>query len=245
MYRVAGKSDVGCVRPLNQDVFDSARIAGLGLVVLVCDGMGGANAGEVASDKTRTTVLESLRGAVKTGRDPGDLLREALCLANRRVYELAEQSPRMRGMGTTAVIAAVDNGKVTIANVGDSRAYRIGEDVRQLTVDHSVVQMLVDSGTITPEEALIHPRRNLITRAVGADPEVQTDIIQLELNGGMLLLCSDGLSGVVGAETIGAVVREDPAAAPEKLIAMAMEQGSTDNITVVVVYEENEVSIHG
>ena len=247
MYLTAGQTDVGRFRSQNQDVFASEPIGGLGLVAVVCDGMGGAKAGDVASARTRDVILGTLRDqSLRDGKTSiGGLLRTALERANELVYTMAQQDEDMRGMGTTAVVAVIRDGSACIANVGDSRAYWIGSGIRQITRDHSVVQLLVEHGQLTPEEALVHPKRHIITRAIGAEPTVEAELFDLPLEGGALLLCTDGLSGVVPPEAIASVVREDPVRAPGELIRMALEMGSTDNVTALVVYEENKEAANG
>lgn len=247
MYLTAGQTDVGRIRSQNQDVFASENISGLGLVALVCDGMGGAKAGDVASARTRDVILETLRDqSLRDGKTSiGNLLIMALERANTLVYETAQQDEDLRGMGTTAVVAVVRDGNACIANVGDSRAYWIGEEVRQVTRDHSIVQLLVEHGQLTPEEALVHPKRHIITRAIGAESTVEPEMFDLQLAGGALLLCSDGLSGVVPPDAIASVVRNAPSSAPEKLIQMALDMGSTDNVTVLVVYDADKEAANG
>lgn len=247
MYLTAGQTDVGRFRSQNQDVFASEDIPGLGLVAIVCDGMGGAKAGDVASAQTRDVILDTMRDqSLRDGRTSiGELLRTALDRANVLVYGMAQQDEAMRGMGTTVVAAVVRDGSACIANVGDSRAYWIGGEVRQVTRDHSIVQLLVEHGQLTPEEALVHPKRHIITRAIGAEPTVEAELFDLPLEGGALLLCSDGLSGVVPPDTIASAVRENPASAPGKLIRMALDMGSTDNVTALVVYEDGKEAANG
>lgn len=247
MYLTAGQTDVGRFRSQNQDVFASEDIPGLGLVAIVCDGMGGAKAGDVASAQTRDVILDTLRDqSLRDGKTSiGELLRTALDRANGLVYGMAQQDEAMRGMGTTVVAAVVRDGSACIANIGDSRAYWIGGEVRQVTRDHSIVQLLVEHGQLTPEEALVHPKRHIITRAIGAEPTVEAELFDLPLEGGALLLCSDGLSGVVPPDTIASAVRENPASAPGKLIRMALDMGSTDNVTALVVYEDGKEAANG
>ena len=248
MYVTQGLTDVGSCRSQNQDVFAAESVSGLGLVAVVCDGMGGAKAGDVASAATRDTIFDTLRDErLRDGKTSiGELLRIALDRANAYVCRQAGIEEAYVGMGTTAVIAVVRDGSACIANVGDSRAYWIGPDsIRQITRDHSIVQYLMDMGQITPSEAMLHPKRNVITRAIGADTEVEADLFDLPLEGGTLLLCTDGLSGTVPAEMIAAAVREDPKEAPRKLIRMALDMGSTDNVTALVVYDDRKEVTHG
>jgi protein phosphatase len=227
VVELAQRSDTGRVRDHNED-----RSYATPAVVAVADGMGGALAGEVAAQIAVAAVER-----VGTGADRGRL-RAALEDANRDIRRLAAQDAGKAGMGTTMTAASVHDGRADIVHVGDSRAYlwRDGGLLR-LTEDHSVVGELLRRGTISQEEADHHPHRNVITRALGAEPQVQVDVVTQELaDGDVLLLCSDGLYGEVGEpEIAGELARagslEEAAAA---LVAMANGAGGHDNVTVVL-----------
>ncbi len=222
-------TDVGRVREGNEDAYLVDDAMGL---VAVADGMGGHRGGEVAS----ATALEALRAAITHGRP----LRESMEDANEAVFTKSLTDDELRGMGTTLTAATlVTGGTVLVGHVGDSRAYLLHDGVlRQLTVDHSLVEELVREGRLTADEAAVHPQRSIITRALGVDPSVEVDVYSVELApGDRLLLCSDGLTGMVQAEIIAGTLRreEDPARAAAALIDAANVAGGEDNITAVVV----------
>ncbi len=222
-------TDVGRVREGNEDAYLVDDAMGL---VAVADGMGGHRAGEVAS----ATALEALRAAITHGRP----LRESMQDANEAVFTKSLTDEELRGMGTTLTAATlVTGGTVLVGHVGDSRAYLLHDgELRQVTVDHSLVEELVREGRLTADEAAVHPQRSIITRALGVDASVEVDVYPVELApGDRLLLCSDGLTGMVQAETIAATLRreEDPARAAAALIDAANVAGGEDNITAVVV----------
>lgn len=241
--RVFGATDVGCVRRDNQDCYAFRQMDGDTVVVVVCDGMGGAQAGSVASTiavETFSTVVETeLAGGIPDEPEAReDVLANACQRANRRVYELSRENPGYRGMGTTLVAALVLPDESYVVNVGDSRCYLLErETIRQVTVDHSVVQLLVDRGEITAEEARVHPKKNLITRALGVERTVSCDILRVENGpGSRLLLCSDGLSNVLsdGALARASAGESDPELLCRKLLDMTLEQGAPDNVTIVL-----------
>ena len=204
--------------------------------MIVSDGMGGHNAGEVAS----AMAIEAIAEYAKENdifSDPEITLRQAVSYANGKIFAAACEKSSLHGMGATLVVAVGNAKKVCIANVGDSRAYLIGKDkITQITKDHSYVYELQKSGVITPEEAKSHPRRNEILKALGIAPEVYPDIFFLDTEKtDKLLLCTDGLTGHVSDEQILAVVnRYSRRAAVETLVKLANEYGGSDNITVVL-----------
>ena len=226
--RTAAHSDTGRRRRRNEDAYVVRPP-----LFAVADGMGGAQAGEVAS----RLVAEVLRddGGDGTGEDR---VSELVQTANRRVYERAEADAAASGMGTTVTLALVGSDDVTIGHVGDSRAYLIrGGELRQLTEDHSLVAELIRSGKLSPEEAESHPQRSVITRALGTDPDVDVDIFSVPAESGdLFLLCSDGLTTMVGDAAILETVeanRDDLEAAARALVGTANSGGGEDNITVV------------
>ena len=165
------------------------------------------------------------------------LVRNAVISANVELYDMSVNDPLLSGMGTTAVIALVKEGGAVIANVGDSRIYLVNEEIRQLTRDHSVVQSLIESGKITPEDAKVHPRKNVITRAIAAEENVTPDSAVIKLNyGDSLLLCTDGLSNYLDdGDILNIFKNTDISAVPEALIERANSNGGGDNITVVTL----------
>ncbi len=237
--KIFGKTDVGTVRKFNQDSFDFKTMPdGSGLAV-VCDGMGGANAGNIASELAVKTIVGYVEKSYFIGMDEfgvENMLRAAVESANIEVYSAAEDNPEYAGMGTTAVVAFLREGIAYIVNVGDSRAYLIGEEITQITRDHSVIQALIENGQLTTEEARNHPKKNIITRAVGIHPTVESDFSVVELNKNKILLCSDGLSGMLNNLEVAEIVNNnDVSLVPEKLIEAANLKNSNDNVTAVLI----------
>jgi PPM family protein phosphatase len=224
----AGLTDTGRRRRHNEDAYVVQPP-----LFAVADGMGGAQAGEIASRLAAEALLH----------DPGnsggvERVTALIQAANRRVYERAHEAADLSGMGTTMTVALVEDGIVSIGHVGDSRAYLIRNGaMEQLTEDHSLVAELQRSGKLSPEEADQHPQRSVITRALGTDPDVDVDTYTVEPRAGdVFLLCSDGLTGMVGDEAILHIVeehRDDLDAAARALVARANRGGGEDNITVV------------
>ena len=238
----AAATDVGRMRKNNEDSYLSAKP-----VAAVADGMGGHSAGEVAS----AIAIEELaalgnRGPWGSETAATDDLKQAILRANRRIRETAASDRKLNGMGTTLVALLEDGDMVHVANVGDSRGYLLRQgELSQVTVDHSLVQELVDDGRLSPEDAERHPQRSVITRALGIDPEVEFDLFTYKLQvGDRLLLCSDGLSDVVEPAQVRKILLRVRSAqrAAQELIAVANEQGGPDNITVIVVDAVDEAT---
>ena len=240
MVKGWGVTDKGAVRQQNQDAYYlSTTENGLALAV-VCDGMGGAKAGNVASTLAVDAFIEALRDRhIDMQADPGQVLMNAAELSNSAVFYRASIDPDCAGMGTTMVAALLDKGVAHILNIGDSRCYLItGNGVVKLTRDHSVVEDLVERGEITPEEARLHPRKNLITRALGAEEHIRADLYRQELmEGEYLLLCSDGLSNVVTDQELLYEILHGGAAENccTRLLQIAMDRGAPDNVTAVLL----------
>ena len=242
MVEVFGLSDVGCIRELNEDCY---RICGFGDnsergFCILADGMGGHNAGEVASQNAVKLIAEEMNRLLESGEKeiPGQLSR-AVSAANTGVYTMASENPIHRGMGTTVVTAFIDDGTAYVANVGDSRAYAVRDDeIVQITTDHSVVSELVMRGTITKEEARLHPQKNIITRAVGTDKSVRTDIFEYNYSpGDVMIICSDGLSTMLDDNRILEIIKSKKTSEDtvNSLIAAAKDEGGLDNITVICI----------
>lgn len=237
-----GLTDVGMVREVNQDTFraelDPQSDRGL---FLVCDGMGGANAGEVASGMAADALLQAMGDLWRTGRPDGlkKRLRQAYDQVNQAVYDAAQDNEDYSGMGTTMVCALCGENQALVGNVGDSRAYVLDDaGLRQVTEDHSLVTELMKRGNLTLEEARRHPSRNVITRAIGADATVQCDLFVEKLKPGQfLLLCSDGLIREVAEPEIYYEVFQSgkPEGACQRLVDMAKSRGARDNVTVVLI----------
>ena len=227
--QVAVLTDTGRKRRHNEDAFVVEPP-----LFAVADGMGGAQAGELAS----SLAAAALKDSQEPGGGGEERVDELIQQANRRVYERQSQDAAASGMGTTMTVALVEDGRVAIGHVGDSRAYLIREgSLEQLTEDHSLVAELVRSGKLSPEEAESHPQRSVITRALGTDPDVDVDTFSVETKpGDLFLICSDGLTSMVDDETILAEVtrdRDDLKSAAKALIRAANKGGGEDNITVV------------
>ena len=238
----AAATDVGRMRKNNEDSYLSSQP-----VAAVADGMGGHSAGEVAS----AIAIEELaalrdRGPWENETAATDDLKQAILRANRRIREMAARDRRLNGMGTTLVALLEDGDMVHVANVGDSRGYLLRQgELSQVTVDHSLVQELVDDGRLSPEDAERHPQRSVITRALGIDPEVEFDLFTYKLQvGDRLLLCSDGLSDVVEPAQIRKVLLKvpSPQRAARDLVTVANAHGGPDNITVIVVDAVDETT---
>jgi protein phosphatase len=234
-FRWAARTDVGRARDRNEDSF-----YGGAHVFAVADGLGGHNAGDVASRLAIEPIIALDRRLGDVPPDQvSDTLTDAVIEANRAVYRKAQADAKVRGMGTTLTAVAIGDGSAYLAHVGDSRCYLLrGGAISQLSTDHTLVARMVQEGKLSLEEAEVHPQRSILTRALGAEPDVDVDSLYIELQtGDRLLLCSDGLSSVIGEERIREVL--DTAGELEagcaKLIDEANAHGGPDNITVIVV----------
>jgi serine/threonine protein phosphatase PrpC len=237
--RVATVTDTGRKRRRNEDAFVCEPP-----LFAIADGMGGAQAGEVASRLAAAAVRERVPDALAGEERIFELVQEA----NRRVYDRSSSDPNTSGMGTTMTVALVEDGAVAFGHVGDSRAYLIRDgQMEQLTEDHSLVNELMKSGKLSPEEAEIHPQRSVITRAVGTDPDVDVDTFTvIAQTGDLFLLCSDGLTDVVAEEEILELVERNRADIDRALRALVKEAnrgGGEDNITVVA-FEIADDNVH-
>ena len=237
-----GISDPGCVRPQNQDTFLMEELDRNTLLCVVCDGMGGAKSGNIASTLASDVFVQQLRSGWRPNMGPAevdDLLQNTIKLVNFTVYDQALQFADFEGMGTTLVAALIHGKRVTVVNVGDSRCYHLREDgIRQITTDHSLVQMMIQRGELTPEQARKYPGKNLITRAIGTESSVQCDLFHLDVERGEgLLLCSDGLSNMMDDQEIlfefihGSQRQE----CCRQLLDVAKNRGAPDNVTCVLV----------
>ena len=237
-----GISDPGCVRPQNQDTFLMEELDRNTLLCVVCDGMGGAKSGNIASTLASDVFVQQLRSGWRPNMGPAevdDLLQNTIKLVNFTVYDQALQFADFEGMGTTLVAALIHGKRVTVVNVGDSRCYHLREDgIRQITTDHSLVQMMIQRGELTPEQARKYPGKNLITRAIGTESSVQCDLFHLDVERGEgLLLCSDGLSNMMDDleilfEFIHGSQRQECC---RQLLDVAKNRGAPDNVTCVLV----------
>src|SRR3954447_14243789 len=225
----AGRTDVGRQRTANED-----SLAVRPPLFAVADGMGGAKAGEVAS----AVAVEAVESATESGESTETELANIVRQANRRIYDLAVADESRRGMGTTLTLAKVHGDEVSLAHVGDSRAYRLRDgELEQLTRDHSLVAELERSGQITPEAAEHHPQRSIITRALGPEPEVEVDTYTLAgRDGDVFLICSDGLTSMISDDELRSILRSSDGLedAAESLVRAANQSGGKDNITGIL-----------
>ena len=237
-----GLTDPGCVRKQNQDTYLMEQLDRSSAICVVCDGMGGAKSGNVASSLAAEVFVQEIKRTYSSLMDrekTDQMLRSAVKLANFTVFDQAQQFEEFEGMGTTLVAVLVRGKKATVINVGDSRAYGITQEgIFQLSTDHSVVQMMVDRGELTPETAKSYPGKNLITRAIGTEPVVMCDIIHTDVaKGDFLLLCSDGLSNMMDDQEIlfEVVHGANPDACCQRLLDIAKNRGAPDNVTSVLM----------
>jgi PPM family protein phosphatase len=258
--RLAGRTDVGITREHNEDAFafidlgsgkthadieeDSLDVGLRGVALVVADGMGGAAAGEIASEMAVEAVLDTFRAQwmSNVGRETDafvETIRDAADTANHRIFSYAGAHPELAGMGTTATIVGLLGNSLYLAQVGDSRAYIVRDGVAlQITKDQSLMQQLIEAGEMTPDQAEVSERRNIILQALGPDSTVRADLTQQPLaQGDTLVMCTDGLTTHLRATDIARIIGEadDPADACERMIAAANAEGGHDNITVLVV----------
>lgn len=233
-------SDIGKVRKLNEDSFFISE--GKYAYAMVADGMGGHQAGEVASGMVCDYIKNELENNFFDGMtcdEAADIVKRAFIEANTLVYSYAEAQSRLMGMGTTATFAMIYADKIITAHVGDSRAYSVGaSSIRQMTNDHSYVQELLQRGEITEETAKSHPQKNYITRAMGTEETIKVDVEIFNYFGEIILLCSDGLTNQVEDEVICNVInrfKSDLCGGAKQLVQIANDNGGADNITVVAL----------
>ena len=225
-----GVSKTGLVRQRNED-----RFYAKGPLLIVADGMGGYTGGEYASTMVVDTIVDVIeRADIITV----DVLREAVLEANRMVFEKSQSYKELEGMGTTAVVAYVKEDTLLWAHVGDSRLYIYGDSqLRRMTNDHSMVQELVNAGTITEAEVIHHPKRNMLTRAIGVYDTVEVDTGMVEVHEGeRILLCSDGLSGYIEESRIEEILSEESSESRvlEDLVQLVYDAGARDNVTIIL-----------
>ena len=237
-----GLTDPGCVRKQNQDAFQIEQLDRSTLLCVVCDGMGGAKSGNIASSLAIDVFVQEVKSSWKPMMDQGKIdqvLHSAVKLANFTVYDQAQQFEEFDGMGTTLVAALIRGKKATVINVGDSRAYGIDRyGIHQITKDHSLVQMMVERGDLQPELAKTYPGKNFITRAIGTEASVMCDIFHLDVSkGDFILLCSDGLSNLMDDQEIlfEVVHGVNKAHCCQRLLDIAKNRGAPDNVTSVLI----------
>lgn len=233
-----GMTDIGKIRKTNQDyLFISEDAVGnLPNIYIVADGMGGHKAGEVASKGAVDSMLHALETTLL--KDPVSIMEEAVTSANSKVFHMSRDNPEFEGMGTTLVVATVYEKYFYVANIGDSRLYIIGDEIHQITRDHSYVEEMVSRGEIDKDSARTHAKKNVITRAVGVETGTYADYFQVKYKkGDKILMCSDGLSNMIGDEDLKAIVKKDISVEQivNELVYTANYNGGADNITAIVV----------
>ena len=236
-----GITDPGCVRPQNQDAYRIEQLDKNALLCVVCDGMGGAKSGNVASTLAVDVFVKDVVTGYKSGmsfEQMSAIVLGACKKANFAVYDQSKQYEEYRGMGTTLVAVLIQGKSAAVINVGDSRAYRINRNgIRRVTTDHSVVELMIQRGEVTQEEARHYPGRNLITRAVGTERDVNCDLFRLDLErGDCVLLCSDGLTNLVDEQEIlfEVVHGANKQQCCQSLLKIAQNRGAPDNVTCVL-----------
>ncbi len=233
-----GRTDIGKKRAQNQDsiFFTDEPIGPLPNLYIVADGMGGHKAGDVASKTAIECVTEYVRES--TLNSPVSILKRAIIYANDKVYKMSQENEDLKGMGTTFVAAVCDGDTLYAANIGDSRIYHISEDIKQISLDHSLVEELIRTGQLDRNKGRNHPEKNIITRALGISEDVVTDFFEIDISDGdKILLCSDGLTNMLEDDEIKEIVfesKDDTKAAVDKMIDRANYYGGKDNISVVL-----------
>lgn len=235
------RSDIGMVREMNQDNYFISDPNDEIKLFIVADGMGGYKGGEIAS----ALAIESAKSYIKnnfeeTNREKEkilDLIKNAIEYANMIVYEKSKEVEELNGMGTTMDVVIIQSGRLYIGHVGDSRVYRLRKDFfRKLTTDHSYVEQLVRQGNITKEEAYNHPKKNMLTKALGCTAFVEPDVMVKGFQkDDILLMCTDGLTNMVRENEICEIIKENPESACDVLVNKANENGGQDNITAVII----------
>ncbi len=235
-------TDTGVARSQNQDAYQVVALNRNTLLCVVCDGMGGAKSGNVASTLAADVFTQEVKRSWVPDMDPESLdrmLSSAVKLANFTVYDQASQFEDFNGMGTTLVALLLQGKKATIVNVGDSRAYLIDSDgIKQVTTDHSLVQMMIARGELAPEKAKYYPGKNLITRAIGTEPQVVCDVYHRKVEkDACFLLCTDGLSNLMDDQEIlfEVVHCQDKSQCCEQLLDIVKKRGAPDNVTSILV----------
>ena len=235
------KSDTGKVREMNQDAYYISDSSSEVKLYILADGMGGYKGGEIASNLaikcTKNYIENNFKDTPKDRENLIQLVASSMEYANMIVYEKSKEDKEFEGMGTTLEVCLIYNNKIYIGHIGDSRIYRIRKDfMRKLTTDHSYVQKLVKDGTITKEEAEVHPKKNMLLKALGCNAFVEPDVsVKGFLKDDIILISSDGLTNMVKQEDIFQIATGNIEKAPQKLVDLANQHGGLDNITVIVI----------
>lgn len=244
MFRTFSQSDIGLIRKSNEDACRCGTFSQNAAWAVVCDGMGGVNGGNVASNTAVAKISETMLSGYHEGMDSNavrELIALAITQANEAVHNMAGDDVSLTGMGTTVVAVIISDSLIHVAHAGDSRAYLISADeIRRLTTDHSMVQEMVDKGDLTEQQARTHPQKNIITRALGVEASLRIDYSEIPApEGCRLLICTDGLTNYVEEQQILGLARQySGKELTEKLVALAKSAGGGDNITVVVLEDQ-------
>ena len=243
--KLYSKTDIGRKRQTNQDAVEGKVISSDLAWTVVCDGMGGINGGDIASKMAVDRISESITQSITPDTDEEKVVRimkSSIELANENIFEKSNAQEELKGMGTTVVLGVVVKNNLYVMHAGDSRAYLIsGPGIKQISVDHSIVQEMLDSGEITAEEARNHFQKNIITRALGINSEIKIDYNKIKLkNEDVILICTDGLSNnLEDGEIYKIFCKENLNDIPDALVEECNERGGKDNITVSIIkYEE-------
>jgi len=242
-----GFTDTGNVRGDNEDAFSLKKISPNLLAAIVADGMGGHSGGKEASHFAVDNMMKEIEANEKklykyTDKQLESFLKKTVIKVNDKLFQKSNEDPSLSGMGTTLAICIILHGKYYIANVGDSRVYIYTDTLTQITKDHSYVTELLEMGVITKEQAVNHPNKNIITRAVGTEKEVLPDIYIGDINkSDTIIICTDGLNNMVTDSAISKIISKNTKAKDitSKLVTLAKKNGGTDNITVVAIKGEN------
>lgn len=242
MINVFSKTDIGRVRKVNQDAVKTEVISDNLAWSVVCDGMGGQAGGDIASNIAVIMISKFLSdnlSELKTSDEIKSVIYEAVSSANQAIYLKSEKDKNLKNMGTTVIVCVVSMNKLYVAHMGDSRAYLISDDeITQITTDHSMVQEMLDNGKLTIEEARNHPQKNIITRALGVNPEIKLEYNTLDIKrGNIILSCTDGLTNTVEEQDIYNICKkcDNKEEAVGKLISKGNKNGGNDNITVSLI----------
>lgn len=247
MLRSYAITDIGLGRQLNQDFIflSDTPVGNLPNVYIVADGMGGHKAGDFASRYAVETIVDEIKSSEE--KEPADILGNAIVKANAYTRQKSAEDYKLAGMGTTVVIATCIGRNLEVANVGDSRLYLVNDKIEQITIDHSLVEEMVRNGSLDRDAARNHPKKNIITRAIGAQDIVEADFFKLEINvGDMVLLCSDGLTNMVEDEDIQHILKGEGSLKEkaEELVRAANNNGGRDNISLIIIEQSADEVEH-
>lgn len=240
--RIYADTDIGMVRQINQDAYYISEENDNYKLCILADGMGGYTGGEIASRLACIGVAEYIKKNFEdkkqyTKEELMELIKNAMQESNKIVYEKSREEKELEQMGTTVEVCLIYNNRAFIGHIGDSRIYRIRQGImRKITTDHSYVQKLIKDGTITKEEAIHHPKKNMLMKALGCEPEIEPDIMVKGFNpNDIILICSDGLTNMIAEQEIYNIITQDIPNATKNLISKAKQLGGYDNITIIII----------